>query len=129
MKPYNLFGKDLWVAKRLPCEKDSFGNEIPVYDKPKKYHFNYQPVSSETELEAFGIVGLQMMKCICDRKTYENMFKEYDLAYLDGATPKGETRNGQNANYRIYGNPLNQNLITTIYFEKIVKEFNNENKG
>ena len=119
---FNVFGKDLWIASKKKSVKDSFGNEIPVYGKPKKYHFNYQPVTSETELEAFGVVGLQMMKAICSKKLYENVFKEYDLAYLDGATPDGETRNGANANYRIYGNPLNQNLVVTIYFEKIVKE-------
>ena len=123
---FDVFGKKLWIAKRLTATTDSFGNEIPNYDKPQEYFFNYQPVTSQTELEAFGIVGIQMMKAICSRLKYENVFKEFDLAYLDGATPDGEIRNGQNANYRIYGNPLNQNLVTTIYFEKIVKDNENE---
>ena len=49
----------------------------------------------------------------------EMKFKEFDVAYLDGTTPSGESVNGQNANYRLYP-PRNQNKVIVIYFEKII---------
>ena len=122
---FNRFGKKIWIASKLESAFDKNGNEIQRYGDPVEYLFNVQPVTSDVELTAFGLVGSQSMKAICNRKKYEGKFKEYDLAYLDGAKPEGEKRNGSKANYRIKGNPLNQNLVTTIYFEKIVKENKN----
>lgn len=118
---FNVFGKDIYIAKKIGTEEDNYGNDYAIYDKPIKYNFNVQPVVSSTELNTYGFVGTQTMRAICPRDKYENVFHEGDVAYLDGVTPNGETRNGQMANYVIKGNPLNQNLITVIYFEKIVK--------
>lgn len=116
---FNIFGKDIYIATKLESILDERGNEVFVYDTPKKYHFNVQPIQSNTELEAYGIVGSGAQKAICPRNIYEGMFKEYDAVYLDGANPDGESENGANANYRIKGEPLNQNLLTVIIFEKL----------
>ena len=56
---------------------------------------------------------------ITNRKKYDNKFKEFDLAYLDGATPEGETINGANANYRIYS-VQPQNVVIRVFFIKLV---------
>ena len=61
--------------------------------------------------------GTQVQKAIIPR-AYEGMFKENDVAYLDGATPEGEKENGDNANYRLYP-PRIQNLKIAIYFERL----------
>ena len=56
-------------------------------------------------------------KAIIPRE-YEGVFHENDLAYLDGASPKNEIVNGDNANYRLYP-PRIQNLKIAIYFERL----------
>lgn len=117
---FDVFGKDIYIAHKIGTNKDKNGNDYAVYDKPKKYHFNVQPVTSDTELATYGLVGIQSMRAICSRDEYENVFKEGDVAYLDGTTPEGETMNGEKANYYIKGNPLNQNLLTVIYFAKFM---------
>lgn len=117
---FNVFGKHIYIAKRLGTKEDERGNLIPYYDTPKKYYFNVQPVNSDGELTAFGEIAFQRMKCICSREKYEGVFKDGDLAYLDGANPKGEKINGEKANYTIKGNPLNQNYVIVIYFERII---------
>ena len=118
---FNYFGKKIYIAKQIGTEEDTNGNDYPIYDEPEEYYFNVQPVTSDTELNAFGYTGSQIMRAVCSRAKYEGIFHEGDVAYLDGQTPAEEARNGQNANYKIKGNPLNQNLATVIYFEKIIK--------
>lgn len=118
---FNYFGKDIYIAPKIGTEEDKYGNDYPIYGEPIRYHFNIQPVTSDSELAAYGLVGSQTMKMVCSREQYQGVFKDGDVAYLDGVTPDGEKRHGQKANYYIKGNPLNQNLLTVIYFAKIVK--------
>ena len=53
--------------------------------------------------------------------TDRGKFKEFDLAYLYGATPKGETIYGENANYVIKAF-REQNTKIMVIFEEIIKE-------
>ena len=62
-----------------------------------------------------------MQRAIIDYKTYLGIFDVDDLAYLDGATPKGEVKYGDNANFRIDA-ILNQNKVIAIYFEKLTEK-------
>lgn len=115
---------DCYIAKKLESEFDDSGNEITMYDKPNKkpYRFNIQPLnnSNSSEIESFGENASKMrVAVITDKKAFEGKFKEFDLAYLEGATPKGEKINGQNANYRIYS-VFAQNVVLKIYFIKLV---------
>lgn len=59
-----------------------------------------------------------MQKAIIERPIYEGVFKEGDKAYLDGATPTGETVNGENANYKLFP-PRNQNKCIQLRFRRI----------
>lgn len=79
--------KTIWIASKLESEFDDYGNEITKYAKPIKYEFNVQPVSSESDIEEFGENAKQMQKAVISRKEYEGKFKEFDIAYLDGASP------------------------------------------
>ena len=58
--------------------------------------------------------------------TEDGRFKAFDLAYLYGATPDGEVKYGDNANYivRAY-KPQNTKIM--VIFEEIVKEEQNGN--
>jgi hypothetical protein len=111
------WNKKIYISKKLKVEVDEEDNEIVVYDKPTYYEFNYQPVNSYSEIVEFG-EKCSIMKKMVIPITYINMFKEFDVAYLDGVSPKEEKVNGENANYRLLP-PRNGNSVIIIYLEKI----------
>ena len=112
-----------YIGSKLDSTFDDSGNEIKNYDEPQKYIFNIQPVNSVTsnsaEIQSFGENANKMKVAVISRKKYENKFKEFDCAYLDGATPENELKHGQNANYRIYS-VQPQNVVIRVFFIKIV---------
>lgn len=123
---YNTFKNiksNCYIAKKIGTQEDEFGNSYPIYDKPNEepYKWNIQPVERSSENMAFGEAILGMKLAVItgsERDKYINEFKEYDLAYLDGATPNEESANGEHANYKIYAiEPQNVSLL--IYFERI----------
>ena len=110
-----------YIAKKLEPIRDDFGNQITIYDKPKPYKFNIQPISGESEAKEFGELTKNMrVALITERDKYINEFHNFDLVYLDGVTPKGETFNGERANYRIY-DIRPQNVALKIYFLRVGK--------
>ncbi len=109
--------KECFIASKLEISYDDDGNEIVLYDKPIRYEFNYQPVSSDADIAEFGENSKIMQKAVIPI-SYKNIFKEFDVAYLDGASPLNETRNGLNANYRLLP-PRIGNAVIIIYFEKL----------
>ena len=108
------------ASKNDNPDYDKYGNQILTYQNPQAYLFNVQPVNSSSEIQAFGELAPKMKRALVSKQLYLNKFHEFDKAYLDGATPKGEAFNGDNANYRIYS-VQNQNVAIMIYFLKIVK--------
>lgn len=110
-----------YIGSKLTSEFDDSGNEITIYEKPKKYLFNIQPVTGTSDIQEFGENANKMkVAVITDRRKYEGKFKEFDCAYLDGASPEGETINGENANYRVY-TVQNQNVTIRVFFMKLTK--------
>ena len=110
-----------YIGSKLESEFDDYGNEITVYGTPEKHRFNIQPVTSTSDIQVFGEIANKMkVAVITNRKKYEGKFKEFDCAYLDGASPEGETINGEKANYRIYA-VQNQNVIIRVFFIKLTK--------
>lgn len=109
-----------YIGKKIDSKFDDYGNEIKQYAKPKKYAFNIQPVTLSSDIQAFGENANKMkVALITDRNKYEKEFKEFDCVYLDGATPEGETINGQNANYRVYSVQV-QNVAIRMFLIKII---------
>lgn len=120
----NQWKKDIYIAKRLKDKDgevliDEYGKVL--YSKPIKYRFNVQPLNGSSDIMGYGQKAMQMQRAIVDSKTYFGVFEEDDLAYLDGITSKGETINGEKANYRIDA-VLNQNKVIVIYFEKLIEK-------
>lgn len=110
--------KELYIAPKTKIDYDDEGNEIIVYDKPiGPLKFNYQPINSSSDIAEFGENAKIMQKAVIPI-SYKNQFKEFDVAYLDGATPNNEINYGDNANYRLLP-PRNGNAVIIIYFEKI----------
>lgn len=114
------WNKNIYIASKLDIKEDDYGNTYVSYQKPIPYSFNVQPVSSQVDLQEFGEKASMVQKAIIPRE-YEGLFKENDVAYLDGATPSGEKEYGDNANYRLYP-PRIQNLKIAIYFERLTGE-------
>ena len=113
-----------YIGSKLDSTFDDNGNEKPVYDKPVEYFFNIQPINSLTasssEIQSFGEnINRMKVAVITNRAKYDNKFKEFDCAYLDGATPDKELVNGQNANYRVYS-VQPQNVAIRVFFIKII---------
>ena len=130
---YNINGQKIfknvktrcYIASKLESIEDDEDNEITQYDTPQKYVFNIQPLVNSAidgaEIQAFGELAQRMkVAVVTERDKYKDSFKEFDLAYLDGATPEGELYNGQNANYIVHLVAL-QNTVIRIFFTKIVK--------
>lgn len=119
--------KKCWIAIRLnPSSQDldDEGNEIEKYSKPKLYEFNYQPINSYVDLMEFGQRARITQKAVIPIK-YKGVFKENDIAYLDGAEPSSSELNseigyGNNANYKLLP-PRYGNSVIIIYFEKITE--------
>lgn len=111
--------KDVYIASKIDVQYDIEGNEIPVYGKPneKPYKFNYQTLSTDADIAEFGENAKIMKKAVIPI-SYQGQFKEFDVAYLDGATPNGEENYGDNANYRLLP-PRDGNSVIIIYFEKL----------
>lgn len=111
--------KDLYIASFIKDEYDDEGNKISTYSKPEYIgKENIQPLSGESDIAEYGARVTKMQKVLLDYDKYLGKFKENDLAYLDGITPKSEQVNGDNANYRI-DSVRNQNKKIAIYFEKL----------
>lgn len=109
--------KPIYIANKIKTDLDEFANEIIVYDKPKLYKFNVQPLSSDVDLKEFGEKANMIQKAVIPI-SYDGVFKENDVAYLNGVTPNGELKNGDKANYKLYP-PRPQNMVITIYFERL----------
>ena len=113
------WAKDVYIASKIKTSNDDDGNEINIYDKPNKkpYKFNYQTLSTDADIAEFGENAKIMKKAVIPI-SYQGQFKEFDVAYLDGATPDGEENYGDNANYRLLP-PRDGNSVIIIYFEKL----------
>ncbi len=111
--------KDVYIASKIGTQLDIEGNEINKYSKPNSepYKFNYQPVNTNADISEFGEKASIMKKAVIPI-SYQGMFKEFDVAYLDGVTPDGEEEPGDNANYRLLP-PRDGNSVIIIYFEKL----------
>ena len=125
--PNNTFAnvnKEIYIARKGNVTYDDYNNEIITYEEPFYYGAkNYQPLtwkSLQAYKEVYGEVQSNVVQCLIDYSD-ENMFKEFDLAYLYGVTPKGETINGENANYVVKAF-RKQNTRIMVIFEEIIKE-------
>lgn len=109
--------RPVYIASKLKVELDDEGNEIVRYSSPVEYKFTVNTVTSSAELAEFGERAGLIRKIVVPIE-YENLFKEFDVAYID-TTPVGEARNGSNADYMLKPPRVGNNAIV-IYIEKIL---------
>lgn len=96
--------KPLYVATFKEIIYDDELNEIRTYNEPVLYMYNYQPVSSYLDIQAFDKDAINMQKMVIPISD-KDLFKEYDIVYLNGAVPYNETTD-------------TKYVENTIYFEK-----------
>lgn len=116
----NTYMATCYISKKLLSTEDEWGNEIVTYDTPVEYYFDIQPVTNTSEATVFGELTPRMKCAVIPKNLYLGKINEFDLAYLDGESPKDETFNGENANYRVYSIQP-QNAMMKVYFLKIIK--------
>lgn len=84
---FKKWNKKIWIAKKVGSIEDDDGYEIPIYSRPKVYRMNVQPINSSADIQEFGEKASEMQKAVIELKKYWGEFKEFDVAYLDGASP------------------------------------------
>lgn len=123
---FTNWNKDLYIATKKEVIYDDHNNEIVKYNKPFYFgRINYQPLTRkdlEAFIKEFGETENKIISCLIDY-TNDGKFKKFDLAYLYGATPKGEKVNGSKANY-IVRSYKPQNTRIMVIFEELIKEEN-----
>ena len=121
---FQNWNKDLYIATKKQVTVDDYNNEIVEYNEPFYFgQVNYEPLTGknlEAYIKAYGETNNNIVSCLIDYVD-DKKFKQFDLAYLYGATPEGEQVYGDNANYivRAY-KPQNTKIM--VLFEEIVKE-------
>lgn len=123
---FQNWNKEMYIATKGEVTIDEYNNEIVQYNKPFFFgKVNYQPLNKkdlEAYIKAFGETKNNVVSCLINYID-DGKFKEYDLAYLYGKTPKGEIKYGDNANY-IVRSYKPQNTKIMVIFEEIIKEEN-----
>lgn len=117
---FDNWNKKIYIGKLIKVEADDYGNDIKYYDKPKAYFFNIEPSKGATDVAIYGEKISKVYKAIIPFSRYKGKFHEGDIAYLDGATPEGESEEeyGKNGNF-VIDSVRPQNLVIAIYFKKI----------
>ena len=117
--------KEIWIAKREKVETNEFGVDVEYFSEPKKYRFNYQPVSGNTNLLEYGEKINDVFRAFINRE-YLSKIKVGDRVYLeDGEVLQSELEDMvendnefcQNANY-VVKVVLPQNLKIRVDFIK-----------
>lgn len=121
--------RGLYLAKRIGIDQTD-DSEVAVYDEPIYLKVNYNPVQADSDTQAFGERFTQIQKAVVQNDVATN-FREFDLAYLDGATPFDkpvwfpdeehtgpEQFPGDYANFRVQSVRFSLNE-SIIYFERL----------
>ena len=123
---FSNLNKPILIARKDTVTYDDYNNEIINYASPFLLgNFNYQPLSGsdlQAYISAYGETKNKLVRVFLDTK-YKNKLKEFDVAYLYGANPKGEAINGANSNYYVR-TFAEQNTKIMVVFEEIIKEEN-----
>lgn len=109
--------KTNFICSFIREDTDIDDNPIQVFDKPKCMICTINSLSAEYDIAMYGDKIHNMQKAMLDYDKWINKIKVKDVVYLFGASPKGETVHGENANYRVCA-VLPQNLKILVYFER-----------
>lgn len=121
-----MWEKELWIAKRVKVEKNFSGIDIEYFETPKRYAFNYQPLSGNTDMLEYGEKINDVYRTFVCRSQYQGLIRVGDRVYLsDGEVLEEELQsialndneNCEKANY-VVKTVLPQNFKMRIDFIK-----------
>lgn len=114
--------QSIWHCKFLGENEDG----VQTYSTPKEYklRYNYLSINPKSGLYStiqYGKEVTKMWDMIAKRKSFENVFNEGDLLYIEGCQPNiGQTYvNGDGAN-AIVRSVLPQQLSISVTLEKVL---------
>ena len=100
----------IYVASFLKVETDAYGSEIPIFDKPKKFSINHQPVSEYTDYQQYGSETQAIRVAYPDKQYVMGRIKAKDRVYLSDndylecdlyEIAKNDDKYCKNANYEV----------------------------
>lgn len=100
----------IYVARFIKVETDEYGSEIPIYDKPKLFYINHQPVNEYTDYQQYGSDTSSIRIAYPDKNYVGGKIKVNDRVYLiDGDNygdclwdiVKNDDKYCKNANYEV----------------------------
>ncbi len=121
-----MWEKEIWIAKRKSIEENEEGWQVEIFETPKKYYLNYQPVSGVTSYLQYGEKVTDIYRAFVDRAYFQGVIKVGDRVYLsDGFVAEDELKSlalsdnkyCEKANY-VVKSVLPQNYKTKIDFIK-----------
>ena len=114
----------MYIATKDEVVVDDYNNEIVTYNEPFFFgKINYQPLTTkqlEAYIKQYGETNANIVSCLIDYND-KDTFRQFDLAYLYGATPENENQYGDNANYIVRAfKPQNTKIM--VILEEMIKE-------
>lgn len=124
------FEKPVYIAKYIKTDIDDDGVERAIYDTPKLFYLNHQPISNYLDYQEYG-ADISSIRRAYPRKEYAyGKIHAKDRAYLIDEENvgtdleelvKNETERCLNANYEVVKCPISR-LFVQIDFRKIEKK-------
>lgn len=111
--------QEVYIAKKIDSKQDDYGNVIPQYSIPKKYMMQIMPLTENIDIQTFGETSHSVKVAVLSYQKFKNIFNNFDVAYLNGASPENEKINGENSNYTL--KVREQNEIIKLYFQEKIK--------
>ena len=88
-----MFEKEIWIAKRKSIETNENGIDVEIFEAPKKYYLNYQPISGYLDLQQYGEDINNIYRIFVNRNSFQGVINVGDRAYLnDGLTSEKDLR-------------------------------------
>lgn len=107
----------IYIASHLKNDEDENGNIINIYDTPFPVFAYLNAMNGDFRIEEFGDEAERKCRTMLNKIKWFGKIKEGDIAYLYGASPKGESVHGENANYHVVS-VLPQGVKMLVYFER-----------
>ena len=94
-----------------------------VFDRPKKFNLNYQPVSTTGEIISFGSEFINRL-IIYTTSEVAKEFHNFDRVYINNKLPEEYDKTCSDADFYVNGEPLIFLTEAMIYLQRMTGDFN-----
>lgn len=129
-----MWEKELWIASRNYIDDNNGKYDAPIYNAPRFYKMNYQPIEGDVTSAEYGQKKNARYQAFVERRYYQGKIKTGDRVYLsDESILESELRDlalndnmyCEKANYEVVA-VLPQNIKMQIIFKKILDSEGNK---